>query len=235
MKMLCLLTVLAGITAARAQTQLTIYNQNFAVVKEQRTLDLQRGNNEVRVTDITAHLEPDSVVLRDLKSPDAIRILEQNYESDPLSEGLLLRKSEGKTLDFEITLPQTGEKKIVKGKVLRSGYVPHFEAFQRYGSQYAMAQMAYANPQAGGGQPIVEVENKIRFGLPGQPVFDALDPKEFLKPTLLWRLVADRAGKHDVEFSYLSGGMRWEADYNAVAPEKGDTFDVIGWVTHWKT
>src|SRR5439155_4284737 len=61
--------------------------------------------------------------------------------------------------------------------------------------------------------------------------FDALDPKAFLKPTLLWRLWSGEAGKHEVEFSYLTGGMRWEANYNAVAPEKGDTFDIIGWVT----
>lgn len=216
--------------SASAETQLTIYNQNFATVKETRALDLPQGESEVRMTDITAHLEPDSLVLRDLKSPDAIRILEQNYESDPLSEGLLLRKSEGKVLNFEITMPQTGEKKVVKGKVLRSGYVPHTAALQRYGQQYAMTQMAYSQPQ-GGGQPIVEVDGKILFGLPGKPVFDALDPKAFLKPTLLWRLRTDAPGRHDVEFSYLTGGMRWEAAYNAVAPEKGDTFDIIGWVT----
>jgi len=220
--------LLAG--SASAETQLTIYNRNFAAVKETRTLDLPHGESEVRVTDITAHLEPDSLVLRDLKAPDAIRIIEQNYESDPLSEGLLLRKSEGKTLNFEITMPQTGEKKVVKGKVLRSGYVPHTTAFQRYGQQYAMSQMAYSQPQ-GGGQPIVEVDGKIVFGLPGKPVFDALDPGAFLKPTLLWRLSTDAPGRHDVEFSYLTGGMRWEAAYNAVAPETGDTFDIVGWVT----
>ena len=90
--------------------------------------------------------------------------------------------------------------------------------------------MMYANPE-GGGQPIVEVEGKVQFGLPGKPIFEALDPKSFLKPTLLWRLWAEAAGKHDVEFSYLTGGMRWEANYNAVAPEKGDTFDIVGWVT----
>ncbi len=218
----------AGI--ASAQTQLTIYNQNFATVKESRSFDLKKGDNEVRVTDITAHLEPASVVLRDLKTPDGLQIIEQNYESDPLGEGLLLRKSEGKTLDFEITLPQTGEKKIVRGKLLRSGYVPHVAAYQQYGYQYAMAQYAYANPQ-GGGQPIVEVDGKVQFGLPGRPIFEALDPNAFLKPTLLWQLWTDRAGKHDVEFSYLTGGMRWEANYNAVAPEKGDNFDLIGWVT----
>ncbi|HEY5765813.1 MAG TPA: hypothetical protein VIS30_07250, partial [Candidatus Deferrimicrobiaceae bacterium] len=215
---------------ALADTQLTIYNQDFAAVKETRTLTLPQGESEARITDITAHLEPDSVVLRDLSDPDGIRILEQNYESDPLSEGLLLRRSEGKTLDFEITIPQTGEKRTVRGKVLRSGYLPHSAAFQRYGQQYASRQLLYGQPQ-GGGQPIVEVDGKILFGLPGKPVFAALDPDAFLKPTLLWHLWTAKAGRHDVEFSYLTGGMRWEATYNAVAPEKGNAFDIVGWVT----
>ena len=229
MRVLLSAGLLSAITLA-GQTQLTIYNQNFAVVKETRTFDLEQGENEVRVTDITAHVEPESVMVRDLQRPDSLRIIEQNYESDPLSQGLLLRKSEGKTLDFEITLPGTGEKRIVRGKIHRSGYVPHRSAFQRYGNQYVARQMAYAQPQ-GGGQPIVEVDGKIQFGLPGKPIFDSLDPQAFLKPTLLWKLWSDEAIEHEVEFSYLTGGMRWEAHYNAVAPEDGDRFDIIGWVT----
>jgi hypothetical protein len=218
--------LLAG--ALAAQTQLTVYNQDFATVKETRALDLVQGENEIRVTDITAHLEPASVILRDLRLPDSIRILEQNYESDPLSEGLLLRKSEGKTLEFEVA--DQGGPHIVKGKILRSGYVPHISAYERYGAQYQYAQQVYSNPE-GGGQPIVEVDGKVKFGLPGRPIFDALDPKAFLKPTLLWRLWSADAGRHQVEFSYLTGGMHWEANYNAVAAEKGDTFDIVGWVT----
>ena len=225
-----LLVGVFSLSSVLAQTQLTIYNQNFASVKQTRTMKLTKGENEVRITDITAHLEPESVVLRDLRRPDSIRILEQNYESDPLSQSLLLRKSEGQVVDFEITLPQTGEKSIVQGRILRSAYVPHTSAFQTYGRQYAYSQMAYASSQ-GGGQPIVEVDGKIQFGLPGKPLFTALDPDAFLKPTLLWRLWASQAGQHEVEFSYLTGGMRWEANYNAVAPEKGDSFDIIGWVT----
>ena len=226
MTRLALLGILAGF-ATFGQTQLTIYNQNFAVVKERRAFDLKSGENEVRVSDLSAHLEPDSVVLRDLKQPGSIRILEQNYESDPLSEGLLLRKSEGKTLDFEIDLGN-GTKKIVQGRVLRSGYVPHPEAYQRYGQQYYQTQMEMTNAA---GQPIVEVDGKIQFGLPGKPIFDALDPKGFLKPTLLWRLWTDQPGAHQAEFSYMTGGMRWEATYNAVAAEKGNSLDLIGWVT----
>lgn len=213
-----------------AETQLTIYNQQFAVVKEAIRLDLEEGEQEVRINDITAHLEPDSVIVRDIRNPLSLTILEQNYEPDPLNQGLMLQKLEGRTLMFETTAPNTGEKIRMQGKILRSGYVPHTGVFQQYGSPYAMRQMAYANPQ-GGGQPIVEVGGKIMFGLPGIPLFDSLGDDTFLKPTLLWKLASADGGKRDIEFSYLTKGMRWEASYNVVAPENGDTYDIVGWVT----
>src|SRR3989304_10454286 len=62
--------------AAWAESSLTIYNQNFAVVRESLALNLQRGTNEVSVTQITAHLEPDSVILRDPQGKRALQILE---------------------------------------------------------------------------------------------------------------------------------------------------------------
>ncbi|MDP9127926.1 MAG: DUF4139 domain-containing protein [Pseudomonadota bacterium] len=212
---------------AMAETQLTIYNQNFAVVKEKRSFNLDKGENEVQVTDITAHVEPDSVILRDLAKGDPLKILEQDYESDPLSEELLLSKMEGKELSFEVSAPVTSEKKIIKGKILRSGYTPHYSAFTTFGTQYAQQQMTIA----GSSQPIVEVDGKVLFGLPGKPVFDSIDPKNFLKPTLLWKLESATQGIHNVELSYMTGGMSWAATYNLVAPETGDIFDLIGWVT----
>lgn len=202
-------------------TQLTIYNQNFAVVKENRILDIIKGESEFRATDITSFLEPESVVLRDLEDPNSLKILEQNYESDPLSEGFLLRKAEGKIIDFEITNNKTGEKEIVKAKILRSGYVP----------QYTYRQSYQSYNQQGSYQPIVELNGKIQFGLPGRPIFDALEPGSFLKPTLLWKLWTSRTGKHNVEFSYLTDNINWIASYNAVIPEKGEKFDITGWIT----
>src|SRR5713226_2357847 len=44
---------------------LTIYNQNFAVVRETIPLDLKQGSNRIRFAGTTAHLEPESVILRD--------------------------------------------------------------------------------------------------------------------------------------------------------------------------
>jgi hypothetical protein len=56
---------LIGATAWSQQPRLTIYNQNFAVIRVQTPLDLKQGVNNVQVSDVTAFLEPDSVILRD--------------------------------------------------------------------------------------------------------------------------------------------------------------------------
>src|SRR6185437_16752799 len=105
---------------------LTIYNQSFAVVRQTLPLDLKSGTNPVEVTDITSHLEPDSVILRDLKSGRDLHILEQNYRSDVASQGRLLALYEGKTIEFLV------DGVLKPGKIIRSGYVPHYEAYNSY-------------------------------------------------------------------------------------------------------
>ncbi|MDP9264320.1 MAG: hypothetical protein M3O85_08385, partial [Acidobacteriota bacterium] len=204
---------------------LTIYNQNFAVVRQTVPLELTLGVNQVSFTGTTAHLEPDSVVLRDPMGKVPLLVLEQNYRSDPVSQELLLSLFEGKTIDFLIQRQDKSE--IVPGKIIRSGYAPHQEGLTRYGQQYYQAQMV----QAANTAPIIEMEGKLRFGLPGLPLFPSLGDDTILKPTLKWLLQTDRQVKLDAELSYITGGMSWEADYNIVAPEKGDTIDLVGWIT----
>jgi hypothetical protein len=219
--------ILSGSLFAQQSSQpsLTIYNQNFAVVRQQLPLDLKSGENQVSVNDITMHLEPDSVILRDPTGKHAVQILEQNYRADPISQTLLLSLYEGKTIDFEVGPSQRAQ--TVQGKVIRSGYVPHnASAMNQYGQQYYQSQTAAASEQ-----PIIEVDGQLRFSLPGTPVFPALTDDSILKPRLEWLLAIDKGGKFPAEFSYITGGMTWQADYNIVAPEKGDLVDVVGWVT----
>lgn len=207
---------------------LTIYNQRFAVVRHKLPLDLKTGVSHVQVTDITAHLEPDSVILRSLDANRRLQILEQNYRNDPVTQQLLLSLYEGKTIDFQQT-DKDGNPRIVPGKIVRSGYVPHYGAYSFYGQQYYQAQAAYI--QSGGDQPIIEVNGKLQFSLPGQPIFPALSDDTVLKPTLSWELQTDRPGTANSEFSYVTGGMNWAASYNVVAPPKGSVLELVGWVT----
>lgn len=219
--------VLAACIAAQGEPSLTIYNQDFAVVRESVPLDLKAGTNEVQVTNISAHLEPSSVILRDPTGRRDLQILEQNYRSDPISQGLLLSLYEGKEIGFLVT-GRDGDTSTVRGRIIRSGYVPHQAGLARYGQQYSATQRAYTSSNS---QPIIEVDGQLRFNLPGTPLFPALADDTILKPTLQWRLQSSRAGNLDAELSYVTGGMSWEADYNLISPTEGDMLDVIGWVT----
>jgi len=103
MKKLTPILLLAGLLAAGmagAEPALTIYNQNFAVVRDTVTLDLKSGATPVTYAGATAQVEPDSVILRDPTGRHSLQILEQNYRNDPVSEPLLLSLFEGKTIGF---------------------------------------------------------------------------------------------------------------------------------------
>ena len=206
---------------------LTIYNQQFAVLRQKLPLDLRPGVNHLEVTDITTHLEPDSVILRSLDSSRHLQILEQNYRNDPVSQQLLLSLYEGKTIDF-LETDKDGSTHMIQGKIIRSGYVPHYAAFQTYGPEYAAQQAPYT---LGTDQPVIEVNGKLRFSLPGQPLFPALADDTVLKPTLSWELLTDKPGATSAEFSYVTGGMNWNASYNVIAPPKSNVLELVGWVT----
>jgi hypothetical protein len=211
MKKFIYLCHLASATALFAQPALTIYNQNFAVVRDTVPLELKSGVNNVRYADATAQVEPDSVILRDPNGKHSLQILEQNYRNDPVSQELLLSLFEGKTIDFENirTKDSTQTLEFIPGKIIRSGYVP------------------------GGGseQPIIQVDGKLQFQLPGMPLFPDLGDDTVLKPTLNWLLQSDAPGKFDAEVGYVTGGFDWSASYNLVSPEKGDNVDLVGWIT----
>jgi hypothetical protein len=203
-----LLASLCFVSVAVAQPALTVYNQGFAVVRERVPLDLKAGENAITFVGATAQLEPDSVVLRDPAGRVQLRILEQSYRADVMSQGLLLSFNEGKQLDF-LVRDQNNKEYRVPGKVVRSGY----------------------NPGGQATTPIIEVEGKLRFSLPGEPLFPALAGDGILKPTLTWMIGTNSAAKLEAELGYITGGLSWQAAYNLVAPEKGDMLDVVGWVT----
>jgi hypothetical protein len=204
------IVVTAAFTAA-TEPALTIYNQNFAVVRDTVPLDLKSGPNAVRYANATAQVEPDSVILRDPAGKISLQILEQNYRNDPVSESLLLSLFEGKEIIFQNirTKDNTQIRERTPGKIIRSGYVPGGDAQQ----------------------PIVEVNGELQFSLPGQPIFPSLGDDTVLKPAFNWLLQSSAPGKFDAEVGYVTGGFDWSASYNLVSPEKGDLCDLTGWIT----
>lgn len=208
MKLPALLLLAAASASFAADPALTIYNGGYAVVRETLPIDLKSGVNQVSFAGATAQVEADSVILRDIAGKAEFQILEQSYRNDPVSQAMLMSLFEGKTLEFnrrEANKPD----RVVVGKVVRSGFVP--------GGSYV--------------EPIIEVDGKLQFSLPGEPVFPSLGTDNVLKPTLNWKLNSASSGKIDAEVAYLSRGFTWEASYNLVAEEKSDVLDVVGWIT----
>ncbi len=80
-----------GLWAQEQGPDVTVYNSNIALVKEERRFELERGVNTVLVTDVPAGILPDSVYFRSLTDPAAV-VLEQNFEYDIVGTDKLLQK-----------------------------------------------------------------------------------------------------------------------------------------------
>jgi hypothetical protein len=194
-------------------------------------LDLHPGLNEVSTNQVTTQLEPDSVVLRDLATGNAsakpaFRIVEQNYDAAVVTQDWLLRKFEGKTIQFGIVNLPPGEghtvvTSTVDGKIVR-----------------APRGVIQDGPRTYPDQPLIEVNGQLQFQLPGLPLFPASTDGLLLKPTLRWQIDSPKAQKLTAELAYITGGMNWEATYNVitsgdttVASSSEEKADLVGWVT----
>jgi hypothetical protein len=71
----------AGAQAIDSDTEVTVYNNNLALVKEKRELDLNSGVNRLEYIDVAALIDPTSVMFEDTKNKGTV-VLEHNYEYD---------------------------------------------------------------------------------------------------------------------------------------------------------
>src|SRR5487761_878813 len=201
--------------------RLTIYNQDFAVVRQHLILRLKQGINRVRFTQATAMLAPGSVILRDRGGRAQFTVLEQNYRADPASERRLLRRYVGKTIKFLVSTPQGSQ--MVSGRIIRAGWMPPNTPYNNYPPHGNAPMTAPAR------RPIIEVNGLLRFGLPGQPLFPALPPGSILQPILTWHIASRTAARIGAELNYVTGGLNWAARYNAVESAAGGRLSIYGW------
>jgi len=185
---------------------LTIYNDNFALVKDRRELPdvFKPGVNVVQFRDVAATLDPTSVHFRSLTDP-AAQVTEQNYEFDLVSADKLLQKY----IDQKITA-HTKDGKSYEGILLS------FDA----------QRLVIAQDRDKGPIFLVERGDNIK-----RIAFSQLPDGLLTRPTLVWEVEAKKDGKHLVEVSYIANNIRWRADYNVVLNEADTEADISGWVT----
>ena len=96
----------------------TIYNQDLALVKDTRKVNLKKGLNALALRDVSAQIRPETALLRSINAPGSLTLLEQNFDFDLLTPEKLLEKYVGKTVSIVKTHPTTGAETSEKATVL---------------------------------------------------------------------------------------------------------------------
>ncbi|GIX33275.1 MAG: DUF4139 domain-containing protein [Lysobacterales bacterium] len=175
----------------------------YALIRDERTLELARGRQELRFTDVAARMDPTTVAFVSLTDPSGTRVLEQNYQFDLVSGQKLLERYLGRNITVLQVLGQ--ETRKVSGELLSA----------QNGITLRL--------------PSGEVSTLTSWHAIDYP---ALPGGLITKPTLVWLLDAARAGEHKVRVAYQALGLTWWADYNVILDEReGCRMDLSAWVT----
>lgn len=196
-------------------TEVTIYNQGFGLVKENRQFDLKSGRQSVTVEDVAAMIEPASVGIKSLTAPNSFEVLEQNYQYDLISPLAILNKSVGKRVKLIRTIGQ--QRDVVEGVLISTPTA-------MVGNPDGGSQHTY------NGMVIRTDDGRILLDPTGEVEVTSIPEGLISKPTLLWDINATKAGQNNVELSYLTQGINWNADYVFTLDGEGKG-DLKGWVT----
>jgi hypothetical protein len=178
----------------------------YAMVRQDRKVDLNGGRTQLRFTDVAALIDPTTVQFSSLTDPENTRVLEQNFQFDLVSTEKLLSKY----VDRTVVAQQALGNQVVEtsGTLLSStdGLVLRGSD----GQIHALRQ--YSN---------------LRFAeLPGGLI---------TQPTLVWDIASRKSGTHTARVAYQTGGMTWWADYNLTftpgANANSGFLDVGAWVS----
>ena len=180
----------------------TIYNENLALIKDQRQLKLDKGINYVAFRGVSAKIRSETALLRSLTANTKLHVLEQNFDYDLLTPKKLLDKYIGKQVKLSRTNPATGQETIETATVLstNSGVV-------------------------------LKIGNKIITNPRGEYIFDNVPANLRDQPTLVTQVTSSSNTQQSIELAYLTSGLSWQADYVAELSGDDSQLDLTGLIT----
>jgi hypothetical protein len=188
--------------ADQQSVAITIYNNDLALIKDQRKVQISSGVSTLAFRDVSARMRPETALLRSLSAPGSLAVLEQNFDFDLLTPQSLLSKYVGQNVTVIRTNPATGVDTAEPAKVLSAN-----------------------------NGVVLQIGPRIETGTPGRIVYDGVPRNLRDRPTLVMQLENGGRAQQDVELSYLSAGLGWMADYVVELNPGDDKLDMSGWVT----
>ncbi len=100
------------------EVAVTIYNEQLALVKDLRQVNLSNGFNRLAFREVSAQMRPETALLRSIDHPQGFHLIEQNFDFDLLTPQKLLEKYVVKKVRVVKVHPTTGEEKTEEAEVL---------------------------------------------------------------------------------------------------------------------
>ncbi|MBW2472022.1 MAG: DUF4139 domain-containing protein [Deltaproteobacteria bacterium] len=189
--------------ADQKEVAVTIYNENLALVKDRRTIVLPAGESVLAFREVSGMMRPETALLQNSSEQNGLVVIEQNFDFDLLTPQKLLEKYVGKKIGVVKTHPTTGEETVEDATVLSSN-----------------------------NGVVLRVGDRIETGFSGgRLIFPDVPDNLRDKPTLVMQLASSKESAQDLELSYLTGGLNWQADYVAELNSAESRLNLLGWVT----
>jgi hypothetical protein len=189
--------------AADPGVSITVYNSDMALVKDVRTVDIESGVRELRFGDVAARIDPTSVHFKVLTGQPA-DVWEQNYRFDLASSSKILEKY----LESEVDV-------VGEDADLFSGRLVSFDS-----------SSIVLDEGRGMGPVLTLNRDKVSYIR-----FPSLPSGLISKPTLVWKLGAEKSGDRLVEVTYMTSSVNWHAEYVGVIDAEDESIDLAAWVS----
>ena len=178
----------------------------YAMIRQERALDLARGVNRLNFRDVAAYIDPTTVAFESLTAPDTTRVIEQSFAFDLVSTEKLMERY----IDQIVTVDQLAGNRVTQlsGRLLSTQ----------------------------GGLVLAAEDGKIHTLNNYTGVhFPDLPGGLMTRPTLIWDVATEQAGRHNTRITYQTAGITWWSDYNLTFSPGADAnngfLDVGAWVS----
>jgi hypothetical protein len=138
----------------REAVAVTVYNDDLALVKERRKVELASGLNRLSLREVAAQMRPETALLRAVTG-QSLGLVEQNFDFDLLTPQKLLEKYVGREVTVIRSHPTNDSEKRERAMVLAAGQ-----------------------------GTVLRFADRIETGVPGRLAFDSVPANLRDRPTL---------------------------------------------------
>ncbi|CAH9017609.1 DUF4139 domain-containing protein [Candidatus Nitrosacidococcus sp. I8] len=187
----------------REKLFITIYNKDIALVRDQRQVSLEKGNNVLTFVDISPSIQPESAML--VSTPpqsQKFKVIEHSYDENLLNTQNLLLHYLGKKIEVIDSQNSEAEKREAVLFGISDNY----------------------------GEVILSFEDgHIETGISSNRLIYPRIPKTLKNyPTLTVSIDAQESEKQSISLNYLSHGLSWNTNYIAQLNQEGNQLMLTG-------